>query len=527
MKVMIVEDDVMYRYALRTIINWENYGYTIASEAINGVHALELMKNVLPDIIITDISMPQMNGIDLIKKVKSDFPLIKFIVLSNYEDFTFVKEAMKYGAEEYFLKAELNAEDLFNLLEKTKGKIIEEKENEKHNSQLIDSIKDNFFIKLFRGELADFTEILRNLNLLKIKISPSNMIIAYIDLAPIINKKNQLDNFKYDISQLRKLIEKLLEKFSGIVIGLDNNDLVVLFSFAEEKSECKMHNTVSTAAELLQGELNNLLKVKISIGISNLCNRIENIKEAYSQSKLCIDETFYRDKGNIIRYSQINFNLNEQYQKYDILKIVAGSLKQENDNWIEKEFNDYFEILSKMHLRVNKVKPLLLEMLTGLFIICKDNNIDPLNLSADLKPVELMDCFTTLMEFKQFSINMVSDLYADLRSSKVINNKEINKAISYIKENYAKEISLSSMAKELNFSPNYLSSLFKQETSYRFIEFVNRVRVEEAKKYLRNTNMKVYEVAQKVGFSNMPYFCTVFKEITGLTISEFKNKNGS
>lgn len=347
--VLIVEDDQNYRFALRSMYDWEENGFEITAEAIHGVQALEFLKQYAIDLVITDMSMPMMNGLDLIRRMKEDYPAIPVIVLSAYDDFPFVKESLKLGALDYILKQEMTEEGIAKTIAEAKSHLS----------------KDNPASE----EHWDFIH-----NLLARKTAP--------------------------------------EKFSPISAELCMNlEEVTNYIHSQTRKICQTLPSPSV-----------------------------------------IDQLYLHIYFDIIRRYTIAEHQKEQ------LTVLSDALRQHR---------------------------LVLE---------KENCL-----------------LKHLKRFWQEYIILVS-----------CKTKEISRVIEYIHAHYAENLSLTLLADSIGLSPNYLSNLFKAETGETLTQYINKVRIEKAKYLMKNTSLRVYEIAHTVGFNNPTYFSNMFKKITNLSVMEYR-----
>ena len=183
-KAMIVEDDQLYRYEIRNFIDWEKNGYTIIGEAMNGKHALQLIEQEVPDVVFTDISMPGMNGISLIREMRRSYPYIKIVVLSSYDDFCFVKDAMKLGAIDYILKHEMKKEEFCSFLKQLNGMLLKDQEEKRAELFLEENkyrIAHEYLRDILNGQIPEEEQLLKNMKSLDMEVDHS-MLAGYFFL---------------------------------------------------------------------------------------------------------------------------------------------------------------------------------------------------------------------------------------------------------------------------------------------------------------------------------------------------------
>jgi two-component system, response regulator YesN len=537
-KVMIVEDDVMFRYAIRTILDWSACGFDIIGEAINGRHALQLMEDGEPELLLVDINMPEMNGIDLIKEGKRTRPFTKIIVLSNYDDFNFVKEALKYGAEDYLLKHELNREDLLRLLEQTKAKLAEERRQDMETRFLrsnFSTIADTFLRKVLNGELRDIEEIKNNISILKLKITLSRLVVILVEADADAEKRRE-EHSAQDaatvsadrMKEIHSLMETVAEDYSnGVVADMENGKLALVASFYDEKSEARIKAKLYEMAGKIRDYCQIRTRQVVTIGISNVCDVIANLSIYHTQAEMALESKLYEGTGKIYFYaSDAAQASNDRTDSGHITDKLMEAVKSSGPSEVREALEGLFAELYRKRLHGVELKKELFEFYTRIYFTVREQGMDFKEIGGiTFIPMEFVDRIGSLEEKKKSFLELLLMMNRKFGTKKTIYKKEVQKIMDFIHTSYMKDITLAEIASELNFSPNYLSNLFKQETGYRLMEYINKVRIEEAKNLLKNSRMKVYEVASRVGFSNTSYFCTVFKDVTGVRVTDYKKSD--
>lgn len=533
-RIMVVEDDVMYRFAVRTIIDWSLYGCRIESEAINGRHALQLMEKEAPDVLLTDVSMPEMNGIELIKAVKGLYPQVKIVVLSSYDDFNFVKDALKFGAEDYILKHELTPGDIVKVIEQVKIKINEDREKEIKSRVIrnnLPEIADSFIKRLLTGEVKAMDEIKESMYSLDLKISLAKLVVLVIKLEageedrPWGPDLNAVDRGNEEEKSIRGIMEEAVCNYrEGLTAKLENSRFAALVSFEGEKSEAKIKAEVFAIASRIKDSIHTKAKYLSSIGISDICEHMDSISLYYTQCEIALQSRLYEGTGKIFHYNPAKRCKTEEYFIDPALADrLSDAVKNAGPEAISRELDTFFADLYKRRLHGLDLKKALFELFSIAYFIAKERQLEFKEMAgAKYAPLELLDEIESIEKMKNYFLQLFLQLNERVTADRMPYKREIQKVIHYINENYMNNITLAQIAAEHSFSPNYLCNLFKQETGLRIVEYINKVRIEEAKKLLRSTDLKVYEIAGRVGFSNTSYFCTVFKDITGAKVTDFK-----
>ncbi|CAH0121564.1 Protein-glutamate methylesterase/protein-glutamine glutaminase [Paenibacillus sp. CECT 9249] len=520
LRVMIVEDNAIYRYAIKTIIRWEDYGFELTTEAINGKQALEYIKERRCDVIITDMSMPEMNGLDLIRQVKRLYPAIKFIALSSFEEFHFVKEAMRLGAQDYLLKHDLEIEGLIQVLEQVKISILKEREKLAEANASDIHLTSLYLKKMMLGEniQSDQTEtagyhfeqtLSRSpyiVQLLRFNANKHEEVIA--DSMPGKAQSDFLDR-----------IRKENEHFYPIV--LSEKQAAVIQSFPHIKSESYMIASALEFADRLV-PIARSLQLSLSVGMSRIGAGYSALPDLFRQAEAALFQKIYADRERIFIYREAQPP--EEGLHHTWMTQFTLAFRSENMKVIEDKIAYVFEWIQSSRLEMKHVKRLLFDLfaLLPVFAAERKMKLNSMNHWHDVL-LDSMDNLEPIGEMKEYFLSCCRQIFGqtEIRQS---HRQDIRMAVEYINEHYNEDISVANIADVLNLSPNYLSKLFRSETGIRLVEYINQRRIEAAKRLLRETNLKVYEVGEKAGFQETSYFCKVFKELTGVTVTEYRKK---
>ncbi|GMQ65349.1 response regulator transcription factor [Vallitalea maricola] len=504
LNVMIVEDDVMYRYALKTVIDWEQYGFTIMDEAINGKDAINKLGVNKPDILITDISMPELNGISLIKYVKDNYPDIKILVISSYDDYKFVRDALLLGALDYILKYELEKEKLVNLLDNIKKDI----EIDRHTKI---TIKENQLINdiITGNEIRDIKERLK-----EIKKGFYPGVVMNVKFKELASSKEQDNNL---------LFHNILDgKESKYILGINENKCCIILDIRDVKSEFKIHTYLQELSKYIIEELREHNILNCQIGISDIFNDINRYEVYFKQAVISLEYSFYEKNKKVFFYS--NDILANKNQKLDILlnhlkeNTISGDIEK-----VRKAINNIFGSICKYKLSKRELKKVLLD----LYIMYN-------NISKELQQEtnDKLGVMEVLLNDQINDVRILEEKYLHSYSHlcKTVQNKQycmgIQRIVNYIEKNYtSSNLTVDKIAHMHDITPNYLSLIFKKETGVKITDYINNLKIKEAKRLLRSSNKKVYEIAYDVGFNNVTYFCTIFKRKCGLTVKEYMSQD--
>jgi two-component system, response regulator YesN len=539
LKILIVDDDKIIRRGLRTIIENDANNFKVIGEAANGLRALEVIEEMKPDILITDIKMPLMDGIELINNILKKGIKLKTIVLSGYDDYKYVRETLKNGAIDYILKPVEN-EELINLLEQIKDKIEEDKIQEENLFMYSKKITESIFL-LKEKFLSSLLKESRSLEISKESLNEFNITkIGECILADIgidnyykLNTASSNEDLKQEavIKDVLKFIyeeELIKEREMQLLICQHEDEIIMLF--------VSPFNDSKGFREYINRALNNIRQrvfmnkhFTITIGISKTFGDIVNTSAAYIEAREALNSRFYEQKNKVIEYNYERlkyeaFNINKSEMEEKINRL-AGYIQLGNSEKAKGEIENIFEVMGPGRIEPTEFKKILSSIIWAVKLavpefkeIIENDKTKKLNI---ISYIEDIDTLTELKKSIPEGIFLATDTIKLVRKGK--SRKIIETAKDYIRNHYSEEISLKNVAEYIFINPNYLSELFKEETGTNFIDYLIETRMNSAKKLLLRPGIKVYEVGQMVGYSEPESFTRAFKKVIGVSPNEYKN----
>lgn len=532
-KIVIVDDDMLIRKGIRNVIRWRDLECEISGEASSGDEALKVIEEVKPDIVITDIKMPNMDGIELIDRIKKIIPQCKIVILTAYREFEYAQRAIKYGAFDFLLKP-TKVEDIINVVQKAINEIKKEKtiveELEKINSILKEKLpilRENFLFNVIFEMISNEDEILQMATLYEIEIGSFLMILAECSTK---EERGRQNSHLYLLGISNMLNDFLSNDFTIYTIYLNNSQAVYIVSSKKELEKEEEKRFFELLSQLKKAAV-ECFNIDLTFAVSTWGRGIVQLPDKYKECIDAINYRFYFDEEDIIYYKDLShFFMYVDDRKLKNLKneillsVRYGNYSNINNLLLELEetlkkskadkqyiFNFYYLLLIEINMIKAQLfstinKPDNQEMFESIdyfneIIKCK-------NLS-ELSNILRISIKRTIEEVQKHNLNKMGSL--------------IKKVIDYIKENYhSGEISLSDISEKFFVSPSYLSRLFKKETGKNLSDFINEYRIEKAKQLLLTTDLKTYEVADRVGIPDPHYFSRLFKRYTGYSPSEYK-----
>jgi two-component system response regulator YesN len=538
LKMIIADDEYIVRDGLRTIIPWTQYGIEVIAEAIDGQEALDLCLELKPDILFTDIRMPIMDGLEVAMELKEQGKDIKIIIISGVQDFNYAKTALNINAEGYILKPvkipelEETVSKVVNGINLEKKKKLELQNLQQQLHKNLPVIREKFIRNLITGIYRQEQEITGNLEYLHIPLCPDESITVavlqideYLKISRDISENDKQLLF-YSISNI---MDGIMNNYNaGVCSCINDNEFIAVFK--QKIIQNGMH--IDICNEFMTC-INKFLNIDVSIGVGRTINNILHANASYKDAVAALQYSFYTGKNSLLNINDIN-NLNgEGMDRKDILypslydqdNLIINSMKLGNTKDVERNIDELFmRINSSKNLPADYVQNICIEMIysAARAIYELKENMDQIVSSRQ----ELID---TIYKTKN-----IFDIQSTLKTAFVAiasyfsrkytqkNNKIIAKIKEIIEQRYIESISMITISDEVYLSPNYISLIFKQETGETITEYITKVRMEKAKQLLTSCDLKILEVAEKVGFENAHYFSTVFKKYTGIHPQKYR-----
>lgn len=517
LKVLLVDDEFLVRLGIKSLINWDKHNFVYVGDAGDGLEALDIIERTRPDIILTDIIMPRMNGLELIEKVKLDYPDTHIIVLSSHNEYEYVRKAMKLGVDDYILKASLKPEELLQMLLEVYDKVEASRRAIHQQGELAAASsaddKDSSHIirhwlehPLHRESMDDATMMeLEDSLLLLFKLHRSSHIRAGVSNA----------------QKLMNLIELQIKKRSSEIIHMEEENELILLLPAEDEA-------VSLSRELINAS-KRYLNIHISVGISAQFSGIEQIHHAYTQARAAVQKSFYEGKDKVYIYSEQldNQPMSNLISKEDE-RLLRIELERMNVDGIKQVLQLIFDGMQSARGPVDKSIQVCLQLLYMIQNTLKPCNDELFKHFEDEVPLYRQVLgFEELDEAKEWFDELVDFCFVQGKAMTLGSTREeIQQLILYMKSHYAENLSLRQAAQMVKMSENYLSYLFKKEAQVSFTDYLNQIRVDKAAQLLLETKLPVYVIAEKVGYENFNYFGRIFKKVKGLSPQQFRQKPG-
>lgn len=521
---MIVDDEERSRTGIRSLIDWEVHNVQIIAEAQDGIEALELLKNVHVDILLTDIRMPEMDGLTLISQVKEKFPHIKSIIMSGYNDFSFAKKALSLGASDYLLKPSRKQEITDTIVNITK-EIQKERNHNDHLSRLtrgfresLPLLKEKTLSKLVFQDDISYEKLEGSLSLNGIHFLHPYFVAFIIHIDHLQTLYKDFTPFDIELLKygLKNISEQSLHEPCYSVSFEHQDDIICVINCPTPLSYEDLH----LIARKLATNAKEFLKLSISVGFGTVEQQIDNIKLSYLTAVNALDNNYYQGPSTIVGYKD---SLTSEDLNYPFLKekAVTHAIAHRDKAAIIEEITQFRRAITPANKEDIFKHSLVLLFTMYRFGIEKNIPIDEL---YGFEIQHLLDHMSqySLEEIQQELIRTALVLHEQMNEKKQ-KNALFESILAYIEKNSAKDINRETVASEVFITPGYLSQLFKQHMKSSFLDYLHKIRIDNACELLKDKSKKIGDIALRVGYNDEKYFFQVFKKYVGMTPNQFRN----
>lgn len=522
-KLIIVDDEEEIRLGVIKKINWEENGFIVVGDAENGEEALELAERLHPDVIMTDIKMPFMDGLELGKKVMDLMPSTKIIIFSGSDDLDYAHQAIKINVVEYVLKP-INSLELVEVLKRLKEKLdkeYDEKRNtdilKKHYLESIPVIREQFLVGALEGRINK-DQWKENEKKLALDFITKYLCVAIINIDGL--SKGQDSGLV--LVSIKNMVDETMQNYCKFISFPYLDKMVVLLSFDEKDNIMNIIKGLNEVCKIFECVFANT----ISIGIGRIYKNINEIRFSYRMAQSALGYRQILGNGKTIYIDDLEPDNSIQLKFEDQEEIrFLNSIKLSGEDTIRETVGSIFKKIEESLVQIEKYRIYLMEVLTSMLKLTQSHNIEVNNIFGDeFNFYTYLDDFNSIEEIKEWFILKAIRLNEIIKKERVNSSKIlVEKAKEYIKINYNDyEISVEKLCSNLHVSPTYFSTIFKKETNMSFVNYLTDVRLDEAVKLLNTTDDKTYIIATRVGYQEANYFSYVFKKKFGISPSRYR-----
>ncbi len=522
---MLVDDEEDVAQAILKKLDWEAMGFEIPRYARNGLEALELSEELRPDIVMTDIKMPYMDGMELSRNLKQLYPNIRIIFFSGFDEFEYAKEAIRLEAEEYILKP-IDSDELravFARVHEALDRDIDEKLNvaklENYYMDSLPLLQEDFFASLVEGRIAQ-NKIQKFMDDYRIDLKAPLYLTAIVHIS-MSSVPEGINPVLLSVS-VRKLLEERLDPKWGCRFFSYLGSTVMISQLSVEKDAKAFTDECDRLCRLAE----SICKANVTIGIGEVVDSLSRIDDSYKGARDAVSYRVLYGHTKAINISEISplEKETEGQESSDSLTDVFKKMKMADSDAVETAARQYIESNLEKQGSIQNHRFFVMELVSELYKFLRGNQLDVNEVFDANKDVYAL---VQQMEGKELS-NWLSSVCLKIRE--LIDGKRsdntrsfVTKAKEYVADHYAdQDLSIDFICNYLGVSSAYFSTVFKKETGKTFVGYLTDYRMEKAEKMLVETDEKTYIIAQQVGYSDPNYFSYVFKKQFGVSPSKYK-----
>lgn len=532
-RIMIVDDEEEIRLGIIKKIDWEANGFIVVGDAENGQDALEKAEKLQPDVIMTDIKMPFMDGLELGKKLVELMPSTKIIVFSGCDDFEYAHKAIKINVVEYVLKP-INSAELIEVLVRLKEQLdreYNEKRNletlYKHYIKSLPVIREQFLVGAIEGRINE-EQWHEQMEELGIEFKYKHLTVGIIQADGTLSFEENLNSFSGQKESaltpisIKKIVDENMGKYCKFISFIYSGMVIVMGNFEKKEDILLFIKGINEVCKVYK----RIMSLTISAGIGYVYSNPSQIRFSYRTAQNALDYRFILGAGKAIYIddvepdNSIQLQLDEKEER-----SMLNAIKISSEDEISEAIDSLFKKTEDLLLPFNQYRIYLMEIMTSLLKLVQTYAFDIEEIFGEnFNAYSYLESFNSIHEVKKWIIEKAIRINSYIKRERINSSMMlIEKAKQYIKENYSDyDISVEKLCSKLHVSPTYFSTMFKKETGTSFVNYLTATRLEEAVKLLNTTDDKTYMIAEKVGYPEANYFSYVFKKQFGVSPSKYR-----
>ena len=533
-RAIIADDEITVRRGLQAHFNWEKFGISVIADFSDGQKAWHFVQDNPVDLIVTDVRMPNMDGIALAKAVREQFPKVKIIFISGYEDTEYLRKALKMEAVDYILKS-IDLDELAETISRVTKQMDFERSQENTIAVLEQKLIESIPLLQQRSLMLLVREGVRPGGN---TISEMEARLSYLDL-PLDNQTNycilvlQLKDMWRMFAQIHerdRLIftlnfqttcEQILAEYGSRVCF--ENRLGEYVLFIDTRSE-EYEELLLSISQCLRAALKESCGLDCRIGISDRFCGLNHAKTAFEGAVNAIHKRYYLDESHAISVDKFEESVTIRSAQENAQRSIADALMSGDAARVRASVEKTYEELEVIPSETDRQNFLLFLLLLPVQVLANARSGERGSYDNHAKLLERFLCCGDIREQKLFVLNMFDEVTQLINTrSETHSHYIIERVRDIIQTRYMEQLSIASLAEEVYLTPTYLCVVFKQETGQTVNEYLTQIRMQQAKQFLADPHIKLYDVCYKVGYLSPSYFSKLFKKVTMMTPSEFRD----
>jgi len=528
--VMLVDDDYPVLELLSESIDWEGNGFRLLGVFENGLMAWEHAQTIMPDILITDIGMPKMNGLELCAKIKERKPDTRIIILSCHNEFAYAQQAMRLSVQEYLLKESLQPNDLVRMLERFKEGLDEEQHISGEQvrlhalvNDLKELSKEQAFKNFIHQPLLSADKWMREANGFGLFVEEEAClpVIGYVDDYQRVKRRFASEQtLRFAIANV---MQEVLNEVDMRVLHIAYSERKQMLLFSYKPSlKTNIYDRVMNQCRTIQSAMWQVLKIRMMFLLGTECGSPEALKRDLQNLVTDEDQRFYLEAGSIAKSKVEDISDGDLFIYYDaanselrealVSKRIADACRMA-ESWIERIIHEKYPPAA--------VKDWVLKLLLDLKLKLHTLQYVRSGYSADKLHKEISE-IDSIYELRDWLYGQLTTSAEGEKAASISKRPEVKEACKYVSLHLNRRISLDEVAEVLHLNASYFSRMFKKVTGETFIEYVTRMKMERAKELLDQTSNTVGEISELLGYDNQSYFIKTFKTHAGVTPMEYR-----
>ncbi|MED4585314.1 response regulator [Brevibacillus choshinensis] len=529
-KLILVDDEEDVREGVSQEIDWHGYGFEVLAKAENGKEALDLVERLRPDVVVTDIKMPFMDGLQLAEAVRRQFPATRIIILTGFDEFEYAQKAVKLHIDEYVLKP-FSAVELIDVLIKVKNRMDEEAAHRENNQLLRESyrkslpvLREVFLSSLLTRQLPR-EDILAKATEYSVQLLGSEYLVSVMCLDQ--KKKDEQQILLFAVKNIAEE-QVQLGHYAGIVFL--HNDLVVLLLRKEADDQERLEHQMQMIAEEIRRTVEKYLSVTVTVGVGTVIRDVTQLPYSYEDAGLALDYKGILGNNRLIFIDDVEKQPREsvrfdERKEHELVRCIKMGTLPELHAVVDELFSD----VAEGNVSIHDYRIYLLEIMTTILKTAQRAELDMDQMfGAQSHLLAEITSFNSVQEAQNRVNGICEKIMSSIASGRHHTYKRlVDQAIEYTHRHYqSPDISIHKVCADLHISPGYFSSIFKRETKTTFVTYLLHLRMEKAKELLRTTDLKTFEIAEQVGYTDANYFSFCFRKHVGQSAKEYRNNSG-
>ncbi len=528
--VLLVDDEEFVFEVMMKKMNWEEMGFHVDGYARNGLEALEMAEELQPDVVMTDIKMPYMDGLTLCGRLKELYPSIKTIIFSGFDEFEYAKEAIRLEATEYILKpidsAEL--EKVFLSIRKKLDIEISERRNidnlQQYYLNSLPVLQDNFYITLLEGRMEESLIGKYSFDY-QISLEGPYYVSSLIHLSYREKNGEEMKSAPFMLSlSVKQLLEEQLEDRWNTKIISHLGEIIVISQLTEENEITVFTDFMDRFCKLAK----KVCKATVTAGIGCVVGEVKDIQLSYKEAKNALSHRalYGNERAINIREVEIKRKNTSYHWEGKIAADIIKAIKFGEKDKLEEKIKKFFDTVGKDDRSIQSYKLHLMKLVVELIEFMEQYELDVKEIFQDIENFPENILIESKEEARESFLEKTNSILRMLHEKRRDSSLSfITAAEDYVKENYwDQELCIESICQHLNVSSSYFSTTFKKTTGKTFINYLTDCRMDEAIRLLQTTECKTYEIAEKIGYSDPNYFSYAFKKKYGISPSKYRRQ---